>query len=157
LELRRYSAGDPARFIHWKVFARARKLMVRTPERALSVARRAAAFLIAGERDDASAAVARLALERRPLGSDWGFRADAQIAGVTGIPEALDALIRSGGLHANAGAGLSAFAENAERKGPVSLVVFAPSRPGPWLERVATAARKRKLRVVIGVDGVYER
>ena len=65
IELRRYTAGDPARFIHWKVLSRTRKLMVRTPERALSVARRMAAFMIAGERDDASAAVARLALERQ--------------------------------------------------------------------------------------------
>src|SRR5262249_11239316 len=63
----------------------------------------------------------------------------------------------SSALHANAGAGLSAFADNAERKGPVSLLVFAPSRPGAWLDRVATVARRRKLRVVIGVDGVYER
>ena len=81
LELRRYTAGDPVRFMHWKVLSRTRKLMVRTPERALSVARRMAAFLIAGERDDASAAAARLALERRLLGSDWLFGTDDAPAG----------------------------------------------------------------------------
>ena len=156
-ELRRYSPGDPARFIHWKVLARARKLMVRTPERALSVARRMAAFVVAGPRDDASAAVARLALERRLLGTEWSFGTDEQLAGVSSIPEALEALMRSSALHARAGQGLAAFAESSERKGPVSLVVFAPSRPGAWLERVAAVARRRKLRVVIGVDGVYER
>ena len=43
LELRRYMPGDPARFIHWKVLSRTRRLMVRTPERALSLARRTAA------------------------------------------------------------------------------------------------------------------
>jgi hypothetical protein len=36
-------------------------------------------------------------------------------------------------------------------------VVFAPSRPGAWIERVTSVARRRKLRVVIGTDGVYER
>jgi uncharacterized protein (DUF58 family) len=43
VELRRYVPGDSARFIHWKVFGRTRKLMVRTPERALSRARRTVA------------------------------------------------------------------------------------------------------------------
>jgi len=34
MELRRYAPGDPARFIHWKIFGRTRKLVVRMPERA---------------------------------------------------------------------------------------------------------------------------
>ena len=48
VELRRYVPGDSARFIHWKVFGRTRKLMVRVPERALSRARRTVAYLVAG-------------------------------------------------------------------------------------------------------------
>ena len=48
VELRRYVPGDSARFIHWKVFGRTRKLMVRMPERALSRARRTVAYLVAG-------------------------------------------------------------------------------------------------------------
>jgi uncharacterized protein (DUF58 family) len=157
LELRRYTAGDPARFIHWKVLARTGKLMVRTPERALSVARRMAAFLIAGERDDASAAVARLALERRLLGNEWSFGTDDEVAGVSSVGEALAALMRSSRARGRGGEGLAAFLQRVEQKGPVSLVVFAPSRPGDWLERVASLARRRKLRVVIGTDGVYDR
>jgi uncharacterized protein (DUF58 family) len=161
LELRRYAAGDPARFIHWKVLARTRKLMVRTPERALSVARRMAAFLLAGERDDASAACARLALERRLLGHDWIFGTDDEVGGTTVLGEALDALMRSGQSRrrtgAHAGQGLWAFVQRVEREGPASLIVFAPSRPGAWTDHVVSVARRRKLRVVIGVDGVYER
>ena len=37
-----------------------------------------------------------------------------------------------------AGEGLSAFFEHAEREGPASLLVFAPSRPGPWLAQLAS-------------------
>jgi uncharacterized protein (DUF58 family) len=157
LELRRYTAGDPVRFVHWKVLSRTRKLMVRTPERALSVARRMAAFAIAGDDDDASAAVARLALERKLLGGEWLFGTDDRPAGTDRVPEALDALMRSSEARARAGSGLSAFVQHAERSGPASLVVFAPSRDGDWVERVAAVARRRRLRVVIGTDGMYER
>jgi hypothetical protein len=158
LELRRYMPGDPARFIHWKVFSRTRRLMVRTPERALSVARRTAAFLIAGERDDASAAIARLALEKRLLGTEFRFGTDLAPGGTDRVGEALAQLMESGSERARtiAGQGLAAFVQTAERGGPVSLIVFAPSRPGPWLETVAALARRRKVRVVIGTDGVYE-
>lgn len=157
VELRRYTAGDPARFIHWKVLSRTRKLMVRTPERALSVARRMAAFMIAGERDDASAAVARLALERRLLGSDWLFGTDLDLAGTDDVGSALAALMRSSEARERGGEGLAGFAQQVERGGPASFVVFAPSRPGAWIDRVTSVARRRKLRVVIGTDGVYER
>jgi len=157
LELRRYNPGDPARFIHWKVLSRTRKLMVRTPERALSLARRTAAFLIAGDDDDATAAVARLALERRLLGNEWVFGTDLDPAGTDRVDHAIHALMRSSNARSDGGGALAAFLERAEREGPTSVLVFAPSRPGVWLDRVAAAARRRKLRVVIGVDGVYQR
>jgi hypothetical protein len=157
LELRRYTAGDPARFIHWKVLARTGKLMVRTPERALTYARRTAAFLIAAPDDDASAAVARLAIERQLLGLDWTFGTDRDLAGVSRVPDALNALMRSTLARDRGGEGLSAFVQRIERDGPVSVIVFAPSRPGAWLDRLAQVARRRKLRVVIGTDGVHER
>jgi hypothetical protein len=155
LELRRYGTSDPARYIHWKVLARTRKLMVRTPERALSIARRTAAFLIAGDGDDPSAAAARLALEQRLLGSDWVFGTDLQLGGVDRADAALDALMRSPEIGDRAGEGLSAFVQTVERSGPVSLVLFAPNRPGAWLERTAAVARRRRLHVVIAIDGVH--
>jgi hypothetical protein len=158
-ELRRYIPGDSARFIHWKVFSRTRRLMVRTPERALSTARRTAAFLVAGEFDDASAAVARMAIEQRLLGSAWVFGTDLDVAGQKRAGDALDSLMRSGSLEAQRGAGMGLwpFVERVEHEGPASLLVFVPCRPGEWLPRVAAAARRRRLRVVIGIDGVYER
>ena len=113
--------------------------------------------MIAGPNDDASAAVARLALERRLLGNEWVFATDVDVAGSERIDAALDALMRSVAARARGGEGLAAFFERVEREGPASLLVFAPSRPGAWLGHVAAAARRRKLRVVIGVDGVHTR
>jgi uncharacterized protein (DUF58 family) len=156
LELSRYTPGDPARFIHWKVFARTRKLLVRRPERALAVARRCAAFMVAGDNDDASAAAARLALERRLLGNEWTFGTDRTVAGTSRIDEALAHLVESVHARDRQGQGLSAFLAAVETRGPASVIVFGPPRPGPWVEAVIRASSRRQLRTVIAVDGVAE-
>jgi hypothetical protein len=154
LELRRYAAGDPARFIHWKVWSRTGKMMVRMPERALSVARRMAAFAIAGDEDDASIAAARLSIDQRALGQDWVLGTDGEPGGVTRADLALDALVSSVEHKAHAGSGLRAFVERVEQGGPASYVLFVPPQRGAWIGAVGQVARGRALRVVIGVDGV---
>ena len=155
LELRRYGPGDPARFIHWKVMARTGKLMVRVPERALSVTRRMAAYVIAGTDDDASCGAARLAIEQRALGLEWLLGTDAQVAGVSRVDEALEALVRSSELRGEqAGSGLAGFVERVEQGGPASYVLFVPPEQGAWTAHVARMARGRSVRIVIGVDGL---
>lgn len=154
VDLRRYTSGDPARWIHWKVLGRTRKLMVRVPERALTPSRRTAAFLVAGPDDDASAAVVRVALERSLLGSEWSFGTDADTAPCERVDTALASLIRSSAARAHGGAGLAAFVERVERKGPASVLLFAPAQPGAWLDRVVAFCQRRKVSVVIGIDGV---
>jgi uncharacterized protein (DUF58 family) len=156
LELTRYTPGDPARFIHWKVFARTRKLLVRRPERALAVARRCAAFFVAEQGDDASAAAARLALERNLLGNEWVFGTDLTVAGTSRIDEALAHLIESVGARDKQAVGLAPFLAQVETKGPASVIVFAPPRPGPWVQAVIRATSRRQLRAVIAVDGLAE-
>jgi uncharacterized protein (DUF58 family) len=156
LELSRYTPGDPARFIHWKVFARTRKLLVRRPERALAIARRCAAFCVAGHGDDASAAAARLALERKLLGNEWVFGTDLTIAGTSRVDEALAHLVESVSARDKQGIGLAPFLARVETKGPASVIVFAPPRPGKWIEAVIAATSRRQLRTVIAVDGLAE-
>lgn len=158
VELRRYVPGDPARFIHWKIFGRTRKLMVRVPERALTRARRTVAYLVAGPDDDASAAAARVAVEGDAFGGEWVFGADGDDAGARTIEDALRLIVRSSAARQRGGRGLPAFIDRAERSGPAALVVFAPPRPGPWLDRVVSVARRRPrgMRVVIGVDGLTQ-
>jgi hypothetical protein len=91
------------------------------------------------------------------LGSDFSFGTDDELGGSSEVGAALDALMRSSRARERGGEGLWPFVLQVEREGPASLLGFAPSRPGAWLERVASVARRRKLRVLIGVDGVYER
>lgn len=155
VELSRYVPGDPARFIHWKIFGRTGKLMVRRPERALSPARRAAAFLVAAEHDEATAAAARVAVEQRLLGLDWVFGADVDAAGTSDPRRALELIVRSPAARDAAGAQAEAFFERASRQGPVNAIVFVPPVIGPWLAHIERVARARRLHVVIGTDGVH--
>jgi uncharacterized protein (DUF58 family) len=156
LELKRYAPGDSARFIHWKVYARTQKLVVRMPERALSRAYRTAAFLAAGPGDGPSAAVARVALEQGALGADFRFAADGSPAPVERVDQGLVALRRSSARRAQGGADLLAFVDQVEREGPAALVVFAPPHSAQVQERVAALMRQRArpVRIVIGVDGI---
>lgn len=156
VELRRYAPGDPARHIHWKVFGRTRKLMVKVPERALSRARRTVAYLVGGRDDEASAAAARVAIEGAAFGAEWVFGADGSEGEASTVHEAVERVVRSAGVGERGASALRSFVERAERTGPASLVIFAPPRPGAWLERVVAVLRSRgrRARVVIGVDGI---
>jgi uncharacterized protein (DUF58 family) len=156
LELKRYAPGDPARFIHWKVYARTQRLVVRMPERALSRAYRVAAFLAAAEGDGASAAVARVALEQGALGGDFRFGADGAPSPTERVDQALVALRRSAAHRADSAKDLAAFVQEVEREGPAALVVFAAPGARQVEQRVASLLRERQrpLRVVIGVDGI---
>lgn len=155
VDLRRYGPGDPARFIHWKIYSRTRKLMVRIPERALTRSTRTVAYLVAGESDDASAGAARVALQSKAFGEDWAFAADG--GGLTSrLSDALDAIVTSRDHRERGGQGLETFLRDVERSGPASVVVFVPPVPGPWVQQVsaALAARRGRAKIVIGVDGL---
>lgn len=156
IELRRYAPGDPARFIHWKVFGRTRRLMVRMPERALTRARRTVSYLVAGPRDEASAAAARVAVESGVLGSEWVFGADGTPGEAGDAHEATSAIVRSIEARAEGAAALEGFLARAERTGPASLVLFVPPVPGPWLPRALAVAKRRgdRTRVVVATDGI---
>lgn len=167
VDLRRYEAGDPARFIHWKVFARSRRLMVRMHERALTRTDRIAAFLVAGPEDEASAAAARVAVEGGALGENFRFAASGDGTPVDSVDAARERILRSaawsrpasgGPADAPAGGavGLEEFIARVEREGPVSFLFFVPPVPGPWLGDVVrkAGARPGRTRVVVALDGL---
>ncbi|MCZ6806055.1 MAG: DUF58 domain-containing protein [Deltaproteobacteria bacterium] len=158
LELRRYVPGDPARFIHWKAFGRTRKLMVRTPERSLSRARRTVAYLVTGEHDEAAAAAARAAIEEEALGSDWQFAADGSPEATSDRAEALYKVMLSARFRGESGSGMRRFLAEVDRQGPAALVVFAPPSTGTWIGEIAALAQRRvgRVRVVIAIDAVRE-
>jgi hypothetical protein len=156
IELRRYAPGDPARFIHWKVFGRTRRLMVRMPERALTRAKRTVSYLVAGPRDEASAAAARVAVESGVLGDEWVFGADGTPGEASDPHEAVMAIVRSAGIGQDGALALVSFVARAERLGPASLVLFVPPVPGPWLARALSVVQRRgsRTRIVVATDGL---
>ncbi len=156
VELRRYAPGDPARFIHWKVYARARKLVVRVPERALTRARRTIAYLVSGDGDEAVAGAARVSVEQGTFGPDWVFGADGTPGEATEPAAAIDRIVRSVEARQEGGVALRSFVDRAERTGPASLVLFVPPVPGPWLARVQQVLRGRghRARVIVATDAV---
>ena len=158
VELRRYVPGDSARFIHWKVFGRTRTLMVRTPERALSRARRTVAYLVAGAHDEAAAAAARAAIEEEVLGVDWQFAADGSPGATSDRSEALHKVMTSSGFADQSGSGIKRFLAEVDPRGPAALVVFAPPTTGAWLDEMRSLTMRRygRVRVVIAVDAVHD-
>lgn len=140
IEMRRYVYGDPLRHVLWKAFARTRKLLVRTPERAITPLPSVCAFMVAGPEDEAAASAARYFLEEGLLGRDYLFSADGATAPTSDAAEALDQLIRSARHRDLAGEGLEHFLGRLEASRRQSCVLFVPPVAGPWLARVERLA-----------------
>ncbi len=156
VELRRYAPGDPSRFIHWKVYARTRKLVVRVPERALTRARRTIAYLVAGPGDEPVSGAARVAVESGTLGAEWVFGADGSTGETSDVGSAVERIVRSVEHRETGALGLRGFVDRADKTGPASLVLFVPPVPGPWLDRVIAIVRHRahRTRVILATDGI---
>lgn len=159
MEIRRYVPGDSTRHILWKTYARVRELNVRLPERSVDQARRMVAYLVAAEDDEAAAAVARVALEQGALGDHWTFGADGTEEPAVRLEDALVAIARSGSIDPETltpGAGLSTFLGRVGGVGEAHCVIFAPARPGPWLDGTLAAARafRGAVTFLLGTDGV---
>ena len=181
IDMRRYAMGDPMKRILWKVYARSRTLMVRLPERAISPTERTLAYLCAGPGDEAAASIARMAVDSGALGPAWRFSADqpapqpapppappiaasASAASppvavaapdATDAPAALSLIIRSRAARDSGGEGFGRFLDRNEAWGG-RCVLFAPGRPGPWVDPVLAEIRRRpgRVEVLLGVDGV---
>ncbi len=162
LDLRQYAPGDPIKYVLWNVFARTRELVVRTPERALSAARKTLAYLVAGAGDEPAAGAARVAVDVGAFGGDWAFGADGVDEPAQTKEAALEALARS--AHApreRAGHGLATFMKSASA-GASRALVFVPAKPGPWLEGVLRSAAQLSpdatgripLEFIVCIDGV---
>jgi hypothetical protein len=155
VEMRAYAYGDPLRHVLWKTFARTRRLLVRMPERAIAPQPITVAFLVAGERDEPTAAAARLYLERGVLGPDFIFAADGADRPTRQTGEALEQIIDSIRARGSGGAALEALANQVEPARLTTCLVFAPPVDGPWRARLVAFARRlaAPATVIIGVEG----
>ncbi len=142
VDMRRYVAGDPLRLILWKIYARTRELMVRTPEHALAPAVRVVAYLPSCVGDEPAAAAARIAIEGGLLGEDWLFSTDGAER-PTADPIEARRLILASRSHRDRGdaTDLEAFLNATMKRDVGRAVLFLPGVPGPWLERVVRAAK----------------
>lgn len=161
VDMRHYSPGDPIRFILWKVFARTRQLVVRTPERAFGPIRQTVAYLVRGELDEPAAGAARVAIDCNALSNasgDWVLGTDGHRETASTARHALELLAGSGEVpYAKGGSGLDDFLQEAMPGGAFQILLFVPGKPGPWLPRVlASLARNRAVRTeaMVCVDGV---
>jgi hypothetical protein len=157
IDLRPYAPGDPVRLVLWKVFARSRRLVVRTPERAISPVQKTIAYMVAGASDEASAGAARSALEDGSLGEDWVLGADGTDTTTSDVAEALTVLARSGAAaEAVQGIGLQAFLSGDATSVGSRAIVFVPATPGVWLPRAAAAAQaaQTSIEFVVAFDGI---
>jgi len=157
IDMRPYAPGDPIRMVLWKVFARTRDLVVRTPERAISPVQQTIAYLVTGTGDEPSAGAARVAIESGALGGDWLLGADGADEPATVMHRALDVLARSSATtEAGSGVGLGDFLARVTHGTQTRAIVFVPPLPGSWLKRTVAAASSAPCRVdfVICVDGI---
>lgn len=168
LDMRAYGPGDPVRLILWKVYAKSRDLMVRTPERARSPTEKTVAYVVTGDGDEPAAGAARAAVQNGGLGGSWRLGADGCEHDATSLDAAEELLARSGNTGASRGGeGLSEFLARASadngRGVATRAVLFVPARPGPWVERVVAAAKAKKtsggqsgIEILVCTDGVVK-
>lgn len=163
VDIRNYNPGDPIRFVLWKVYARTRQLMVRTPERAVSTSRRTLAYLVTGAGDEPAAGAARVAVDSAALGGDWAFGADGADEPVQTKEAAMDIVAKS--AHADrerAGGGLKNFLDRAGSGSGTRALIFVPGIEGPWIEPVLRSvsalrrdgAGRAPIEFVVCTDGV---
>jgi hypothetical protein len=157
LEMRRYAYGDPLRHVLWKAFARTRKLLVRTPERAIAPLPSAASYFVAGPSDEPAASVARAFVEEGLLGKELLFSSDGAAEPTRDPAEALEQIIASIRHRHEGGAGLQPFLARLDAERRRNCVLFVPPVPGRWLAEVErTASLVPAAQVMTAVDSGLE-
>lgn len=163
MDIRHYIPGDPIKYVLWKVFARTREVVVRTPERAIGPVSQTVAYLVAGEADEPAAGAARVAVDTGALGGEWILGADGNDDTATNEHQALELLARSSRTEPDrGGAGLETFLREATPGGAGRALVFVPGRPGPWMDRVLGAIRSLGrngggIELIVCTDGIERR
>lgn len=141
LEMRRYTHGDPLRYILWKAFARTRQLLVRTPEQAITPLPSVAAYFVAGPEDEPTASAARYFIEEGLLGQDFIFIA-AGSPQPTGDPaEAINQLVASINYRKQGAANLPRFLAQLDNVRRQHCILFVPPVPGKWISVVESVAK----------------
>ena len=153
VDSRPHTRSDPARLILWKVYARSRELLVRTPETARSPDQRPLLYLVTGDDDNPAAGLVSLIIDSGLLGQDFRFATDGSPQPVADPQEALEAVARSAAHRSRGGIDLP-VALTPPGVGPDDPVVLVcPARPGPWLPLVTAELAANPARFFLFVVG----
>lgn len=151
VEMRQYAPGDPLRMVLWKLYARSGKMMVRTPERSVAERKRGCAYLVTSPQDDATAAAARVVIERGLLGQDWCFGADGVTREANDDRDtAFEIIARSGEAKPeDRAAQLAAFLTRRENEGYQFCLLFIPPDEAAWEAVASQGAATATMRVQV--------
>jgi hypothetical protein len=153
VDARPYTPSDPARMILWKVYARSRELMVRTPEPARAPERAPLVYLVAGPDDGAAAAAARVLCEGRLLREGAWLASDGTPEPVCDPEAALDAIAHSASFRDRGGLHLEAALDAAAGRGLDGVVLICPATPGAWDHAVEGALARSPGRFLVLAAG----
>jgi hypothetical protein len=127
VEMREYQPGDSPRLIRWKLYARTKKLLIRTPERALAEQPSTCAYLLGGKSAGSASELARELLERGSFGGEFLFGAEGSPRVSHGdLDLARDIIAESGMEKTIACWNLPAFLRMASDQGFSDCLLFAP-------------------------------
>lgn len=155
IEMRNYQPGDPLKLVLWKHFVRTGQVLVRLPETAVATSSRLVACFVAGDGDEASAGVA-CSVIASAIKSDEKvtFLADGAAAAAASAQDAIEQIIASVHARKTGGQSIEQLRLQSEAEEANHCLLFVPSHPGPWLERVISAVRHDQwtANAIIGVD-----
>ncbi len=138
VEMRRYQAGDPLRYLLWRVFARSRKLLVRAPEPAIVEEHEMFIYFVAGQDDEPSASLTRTFLTSLEGSlAELNFCADGAKRISTDSIDALDDIIESVRHRSQGGTGISEQINKIPSSALRHFFMMVPSTSGVWLKNVA--------------------
>lgn len=138
VEMRRYQAGDPLRLVLWKVFARSRKLVIRTPEPTIAQQSELFVYFIAGDDDESSASLARTFLAIEGIGggnADLSFAASGAGRLARNEAEGVSDIVDSAARRRRP-CDLPDIAKTLDRARLGQTFLLVPNRLGPWIGAV---------------------
>ena len=138
VEMRRYQAGDPLRLVLWKVFARSRKLVVRSPEPAITEQNDMFVYFVSGKNDEASASVAKAFLSAfsDSNAENLQFAADGAHRIVSNKADGISDIIDSVDHRTKAGQDLLAIAPLVSQQTIDNCFLLVPPSPGSWMDLI---------------------
>lgn len=137
VEMRRYQAGDPLRYILWRVFARSRKLLVRSPEPAVVEEQEMFLYFIAGHGDDDSASLTRSFLTTfSESNTDLHFCADGSERVVHNAVDGVDDVVASVKYRSHGAENMLDIVQRIPAQARRHCFMMVPQQKGTWLEHV---------------------